>query len=296
MHRFILVLVAICTVATACTSAPQPAPIVPNAAAGTPAASAALNRSVLVLAHRGGAGLAPENTLASFRNGLSLNADFVEMDANLTKDGVVVIIHDPTIDRTTDGKGRVVDYTLAELQKFNDAAKYANGTTERQVIPTFDQVLDLVQPTKARMETEIKLDEKNNRYPGIEQKMVDSIVAHQMLERVQISSFSYDALRDVKRISPRTKTVANIDVTFFRTNDITQPAKTIEVMQGFNVDVLSVNKDVLSPLLVQEAHKRNIAVEPWTVDTEEEMKKFIAMGVDGIISNRPDMLIRVLGR
>jgi glycerophosphoryl diester phosphodiesterase len=294
INKSIFLLFAI--IVTACSGSPQPAPVAPNVTSAAPAATTAPNASVLIVAHRGGAGLAPENTLASFRNGIAIGADFVEMDANLTKDGVVVIIHDPTIDRTTDGKGRVVDYTLAELQKFNDAAKYANGTTEPQVIPTFDQVLDLVKPTQARMETEIKLDDKNNRYPGMEQKMIDSITAHQMLDRVQISSFSYEALRDVKKLSPRTKTVANIDVTFFRTNDITQPAKTIELMQSYGVDILSVNMDVLSPLLVQEAHKKNIAVEPWTVDTEDAMKKFIAMGADAIITNRPDILKRVLGR
>lgn len=283
MKKYLIILFLV--LSTAC-SAPVAIPATPTLPV----------KSVLILAHRGGAGLAPENTLASFRNGLSLDADFVEMDANLTKDGVVVIIHDPTIDRTTDGKGRVVDYALADLLKFNAAAVYANGTTERQVIPTLAQVLDLVQPTKSRMEVEIKLDQLNNRYPGIEQKMVDTISSHQMMDRVQISSFSYEALKDLKKISPRTKTVANITFDYFRANDVLQPAKTVEQMQSFGVDILSVDKGVLTLQLAQEAHKKNIAVEVWTVDRDDEMQKFVEMGVDGIITNRPDLLKRVLGR
>lgn len=258
--------------------------------------SPAPNKSVAIIAHRGGAGLAPENTLASFRNGLALNADYVEMDAQLSKDGVVVIIHDPTINRTTDGKGNVVDFTLTQLQTFNAAAAYANGTTERQAIPTFAQVLDLAKPTNVRVEVEVKLTAQNARYPGLEQKMIDEINAHGMLDRVQISSFDFDSLKEVKKISPRTRTVALISSDYFRSNDISQPVKTVDQMQGLGVEIIAINKDFLGVKLIEEAHIRKIQIEVWTVDKEEEMNKFIAMSVDGIISNRPDVLKRVLGR
>jgi glycerophosphoryl diester phosphodiesterase len=279
-------------------SAPAATPTLASTSApAQPAATAAApNTSILILAHRGGAGLAPENTLASFRNGIALGADFIEMDSNLTKDGVAVIIHDPTIDRTTDGKGQVQDLTLAQLQTFNAAAKYANGTTERQAIPTFAQVLDLAKPSSVRIEVEIKLTAANERYVGLEQKLVDEIVSHGMLDRAQISSFSYEALQEVKKISPKTKTVANMTSDYFRRNDITQPARTADQMQGYGVNILSVDQSYVTPQLIQEAHKRNIQVEVWTVDREEDMNKGIGMGVDGIISNRPDTLKRVLGK
>src|SRR5712691_10674237 len=119
LYIFLPPLLASC--ATAPTATPASVPIQPIST------QPITNNSVGVIAHRGGAGLAPENTLASFRNGLALNADILEMDAHLSKDGVVVIIHDDTIDRTTDGRGRVADYTLAQLQSFNAAATYANG-------------------------------------------------------------------------------------------------------------------------------------------------------------------------
>ncbi len=258
-------------------------------------ASPTRTTSTWIIAHRGGAGLAPENTLASFRNGLALNADVLEMDAHLTKDGVAVIIHDPTLERTTDGTGRVADFTLAQLQTFNAAAKYAGGATERQAIPTFAQVLDLAKPTNARIEVEIKVPPQG-RYPGIEQKMIDEISAHEMLNRVQISSFDFDTLKQVKAISSKTKTVALLTFDYFRGKDLYQAGASIEEMKKIGADVIAVNKELLIPALVQEAHERGLKVEVWTVDAEEEMKKFVTMGVDGIITNRPDVLKRVLGR
>lgn len=276
---------------TACSTTSSP--VTPTRIASTPLRVA--GSATWIIAHRGGAGLAPENTLASFRNGLVLNADVLEMDAHLTKDGVVVIIHDPTLERTTDGTGRVADFTLAQLQAFNAAAKYAGGATERQAIPTFAQVLDLVKPTTARIEVEIKVPPQG-RYPGIEQKMIDEIPARGMIDRVQISSFDFDTLKQVKAISPKTKTVALLTFDYFRANDINQPAATVEQMQSIGADIIAVNKELLTAKLVQEAQNRKVKVEVWTVDTEEEMKKFIAMGVDGIITNRPDVLKRVLGR
>ena len=285
----------IAMIATACAGLPNPAPSAPNAPGAAPAATVANNAAVAVIAHRGGAGLAPENTLASFRNGLSLNADYLEMDAHLTQDGVVVIIHDDTIDRTTDGAGRIHDFALADLQKFNAASKYANGTTERQMIPTLAQVLDTVKPTKARIEVEIKVPPWG-RDAGIEQKILDEISSRQMLDRVQISSFDFNVLKEVKKLNPRMKTVALVTAGFYRANDVSQPAKIAEQIQALGAEFFASNKDFLSPGLVEEMRQRKIQVEVWTVDSDTEMKKFIAMGVDGIITNRPDTLNRVLGR
>ncbi|MBI3915135.1 MAG: hypothetical protein HY327_13240 [Chloroflexi bacterium] len=272
----------------ACAAVPTEAtPIQPT---GAPTGA-----DVAVIAHRGGAGLAPENTLASFKNGLALDVDVLEMDTHLTKDGIVVVFHDATIERTTDGKGRVADFTLAELQKFNAAAQYAGGTTEKQSVPTFAQVLDLAKPTRARIEVEIKVPVPG-RYAGIEQKLLDEIAARAMLERVQVSSFDFGVLKDLKTLNPRVTTVALLSLDYFRAVDINQPARVIDQIRALDAAFIAVNKDLLTPALVQEAQKRGIQVEVWTVDREEEMKKFAEMKVDGIISNRPDILKRVLGK
>lgn len=267
----------------------------PPAASNTPRAPApAAAPTILISAHRGGAALAPENTLAAFRNGIALGADFLEMDVHLTKDGVPVVIHDATIDRTTDGAGRVADFTLAQLQSFNAAAKYA-GATERQVIPTLAQVLDLAQPTSVQLEIEIKATADNGRYPGIEQKVIDVIAARGMLDRVRIMAFEFDTLQRVRAIDPKLKTTALFTYDYFRSHDLDQPAAVIGDVASF-ADGIGVNKDLLTPQLVQQAHNRKMIVDVWTVDSEAEMLRFVAMGVDSITSNRPDLVKRVLGR
>ncbi len=272
------------TLAPTPTHAPTLAPL-PTTRAPSP---------IALIAHRGGAGLAPENTLAAFKSGLALDADYLEMDTHLTKDGIVVVIHDPTIDRTTDGSGRVADLTLAQVQAFNAAAKFS-GATERQSVPTFAQALDLAKPTRARIEVEIKVPPQG-RYAGIEQKLLDEIAAREMFDRVQVSSFNLDVLKDLKTLNPRVTTVALLSVDYFRTAEVNQPARVVEQMIALGAALIAVNKDLLTPALALEAQKRGIKVEVWTVDREDEMKKFVEMKVDGIISNRPDILKRVLGK
>ena len=276
-----LLLLAACGAPAAPTVAPAPSP-------------AAQSKTILVSAHRGGAALAPENTLASFRNGIALGADFIEMDVHLTKDGVPVVIHDPTIDRTTDGSGRVADLTLAQLQSFNAAAKFP-GAAEKQVVPTLAQVLDLAQPTNVGLEIEIKATADNQRYAGIEQKVVDEVAARGMRDRVRIMAFEFDTLQRVRAIDPKIKTTALFTTDYFRSHDIDQPAAVIDDVASF-ADGIGVNKDLLTPKLVQEAHNRKMSVGVWTVDTEAEMIKFIKMDVDSITSNRPDLVKQVLGR
>lgn len=304
MKIFPAIILSIFLVAcNAVTSTPEPtanvsgiltatAPQKPSSASA--ATSSAPSVAVLVVAHRGGAGLMPENTLASFRNGIALGADFIEMDVHLTKDGVPVIIHDPTVDRTSDGKGAVNSFTLTELQAFNAAAKF-QGASEKQAFPTLGQVLDLAKPTSVKLEVEIKTDASAKRYPDIEQKVLSEITTRGMLDRVKIMAFEFDTLKQIRVLNPKVTTVALMTTDYFRAKIPSQPSAIAEQVAPFS-DGIGIDKSFLTPNLVQEAHARKLAVGVWTVDTEAEMQKFIAMGVDGITSNRPDILKRTLGR
>ncbi len=247
-------------------------------------------------AHRGGAALAPENTLASFKNGLVFNPDFLEMDVHLTKDGIPVTIHDATIDRTTTGTGRVINYTLAELQTFNAAAKFSGGDFGFQFIPSFAQVLDLAKDTGAKVEVEIKPTGDVLRYNGIEQKVLDELAARNMIDRARIMAFEFDALLRAKAIHPRVQTIALLSLAFLGDTTVYRPVPALDHIETMGVNGIGVNKDMVTPALVEEAHRRGMLVGLWTVDSEEEMKKFIEMGVDSITTNRPDVLQRVLGR
>lgn len=247
-------------------------------------------KPISLVAHRGSAGLAAENTLTAFRIGIAFNSDFLEMDVHLTKDGVPIVMYDPTINRTTDGKGRIADMTLAELGRFST---HSTSQSYREPIPTLAQVLDLAQSKNVQVEVEIKVDVDNKRYPGIEQKVLDELAMRNMLDRSRILAFEFDTLKQVRAINPCVKTVALMSVDSFRSMGNSEPVAMIDDVASFS-DGISVNKDLLSAQLVEAAHNRKLFVGVWAVDTASEMQKFIEMGVDSITTNRPDVFTQVL--
>ncbi len=252
-------------------------------------------KTIALVAHRGGAALAPENTLAAFRKGLDLGADFLEMDVHLTQDGIPVVIHDPTIDRTTDARGIVGNMTLEQLQSHNAAAKFPGGWSGKEPAPTLAQVLDLAKGSTVRLEIEIKVSADNRPYPGIEQKVLDEVSARGMLDRVRLMAFEFDTLSQIRALNPRVQTVALMTTDYFRRKDLNAPAAIIDEVSPF-ANGIGVNKEFLTAQLTREAQNRKMLVGVWTVDADAEMNKFIRMGVDGITSNRPDLLKQALGR
>src|SRR5437868_4519466 len=151
---------------------------------------------VWVVGHRGAMGHCPENTFASFERGLQLGADWIEMDVHLSRDGALIVIHDETLDRTTNGRGYVKDHTLAELKRL-DA-----GNGER--IPTLHEVLDWAKNRKAILDIEIK--NAPVYYDGIESKVVDALDSSGMTERSVVISFDHQAVKRVKELDARVVT------------------------------------------------------------------------------------------
>lgn len=183
--RPIALATVIVMLATGCGLSPAAQPALtpqPTSAGGS-----SVTKTMLV-AHRGGAGLAPENTLAAFERGIAEKADAVEMDVHLSKDGAVIISHDAILGRTTDKTGVIADLTLAELKTFNAAAKFQGGATAAQQVPTLDEVVKLVNG-RVGMQVEIKVMAGGSRYPGIEQKVVDILRQGNMIEKSVIISF-----------------------------------------------------------------------------------------------------------
>jgi glycerophosphoryl diester phosphodiesterase len=216
MYRLLFLSSLLLFALVACSSAalaPSPMPARADTPAPSPSAVAVPAKTIRLIANRGGAGLAAENTLAGFRVGIAFNADFLEMDVHLTKDGIPIVMHDPTIDRTTDGKGRIADMTLAELGRFST---HTTSMSYREPIPTLAQVLDLTKSKNVQLEVAIKVDADNKRYPGIEQKVLDELAARDMLDRARILAFEFDTLKQVRAINPRVKTIALMSVDYFR--------------------------------------------------------------------------------
>jgi glycerophosphoryl diester phosphodiesterase len=292
MQELLFIFVLIALLLTACGTTPTPAPA---AIPGSPSPQATLP-DVLVVAHRGGAALAPENTLAAFGNALKIGVDMVECDVHLSKDGELVVMHDPDLARTTNGAGQISGLTLAELKKLNAAAKFGNGGWPEQQIPTLDELLDLVKG-KVGIQIEIKTTAGNARYPGIEKKVADLLNAKGMPDKAIVISFDFPTLKDIKAIDPRIKTGALVNAQWM-TAHITQSPEQIldEVTQATSADYFMPTAGAVSEPLVRATHAKGLKMGVWTVDTTSDMLRLAGFGVDAITSNKPDELKRTLGK
>jgi glycerophosphoryl diester phosphodiesterase len=250
----------------------------------------------MVIAHQGGEGLRPSNTLIAFENAVALGVDVLEMDVHSTNDGVLVLIHDDTVDRTTDGTGRVNDFALAELQQL-DAGEYwtaDDGATtpyrgQGVRIPTLDEVLTAFPQMKFNIE--IKQIE-----PSIASSLCEALRAHDLTDRALIASFHPTAMNEFRAACPEVATSMVEDEIrpFFILNTIFLGALYNPPGAAFQVPEYSGSLHVLTPRFVRGAHGNNVAVHPWTIDDPADMERFLDMGVDGIITDRPDLMIELL--
>ncbi|MBD3306093.1 glycerophosphodiester phosphodiesterase [candidate division KSB3 bacterium] len=232
-----------------------------------------------IAAHGGAAGYAPENTLTSFQKGLELGANVLEVDVHLSKDGELIVMHDATLERTTDGSGYIHDHTLHDLKQLDAAAHIASSQKEQ--IPTLGDVFDL-----ARGKAKFDIDLKNGPriYPGIEEQVVRTIEDYDLVNDVMVISFTHLSLRQIKALNPHIQT------------GIVYNAGLLEPW----VVAKTVNADALYPKyfyqiddIILEAHRRGYPVYAWTIDTLDDMQRWINYGVDGITSNYPDLVRKV---
>jgi len=222
-----------------------------------------------VTGHRGAAALEPENTIRSVRKALDLGVDQVEIDVHLSKDKKLVVIHDERVDRTTNGRGYVRDLTLAEIEKL-DA-----GKGER--IPTLQEVIDVVRG-KAILQIELKGQ-------GVEEDTVNTVEENRIVDEVMLTSFRHPAVRIAKELNPRLKT----GVLFY-----CHPVRVCQLALDAGANAIHPNVDFIDRSMVEEAHSLGLEVRVWNSDDEEQMRRLIALGVDAIGSNRPDLLLRIV--
>jgi glycerophosphoryl diester phosphodiesterase len=226
---------------------------------------------MIVVGHRGAAGLEPENTLRGFRRALDLGVDFVECDVHLTRDRRLAIIHDERVDRTTDGHGAVAELTLEELRRL-DA-----GMGER--IPTLEEVLDVMRG-HARILIELK-------GANTEEAALETVRDARMASEVIFTSFHLDRIRRIRELDPTLTTGAIFSQ---------PPPDACARATAAGARTMGVQHRNLTPILVQEAHDRGLILRAWNPDTEPEIEAMVDLGVDGIGSNRPDLLLAVLRR
>lgn len=226
---------------------------------------------VEVVGHRGAAGVEPENTLRGFRLAVELGADWTECDVHLTKDGRLVVMHDETVDRTTNGTGAVRDLTFKQIRAL-DA-----GQGER--VPTLDEVLRVVRG-KVRLEVELK-------GPEAEEAAVEAVKAAQMEREALFISFRLDWLCKVKRIDPTLEVAALFGE---------PPPDACRQAQAVGAGSVHFFYKNLTWGLVEEAHRLGLKAGAWNPDAEPEWRAMLALGVDFLSTNRPDALLAMLGR
>lgn len=250
-----------------------------------------MNRPLRV-AHRGGAGLAPENTLAAFRQGLAFKPDAVELDLHMSRDGALVVAHDPDLKRATGKAVDIHELTLEQLRELNAAATYQDKTIEPQRIPTLQEVLELVRG-QASVQIEIKVRANKTRYAGIEAKVVEAVRHYDMIDDVVVISFDFPTLQDIKALESRLRTCALFSTSYLSRfgvrRDDTKVAEDF-ASQGFRC--VGAKHSTMTEGLFQAFRARDVDVGVWTVNDEADMRKFADMGVNFITSDRPDLLLK----
>jgi glycerophosphoryl diester phosphodiesterase len=262
-------------------------------AGGADTASTPGSRPPLVAAHRGGAALWPENSLLAFRNALPLGVDFVETDVHLTADGEVVVIHDPTLDRTTTGKGPVGSARLADLASVRLKARDGSVTEER--VPTLAGLLDLLVPARTGLLLEIKVGAARQPYPDIEQKALALLDARGLSARTIVMAFEPDTVRRVRGLAPSLRTallVGRGQVEGGRAH----PDEAVRWTSDLGASHLGIDHRVLDATVVAAARQAQLGVAAWTVNEEAAIRRVANLGIDVVISDRPDLALRVVGR
>jgi glycerophosphoryl diester phosphodiesterase len=238
----------------------------------------------LNLAHRGASAYAPQNTLAAFQLAEEMGADGIELDVHLTADGTLVVIHDFTVDDTTDGSGRVEDMNLAELKRL-DAGAWFDARFAGQQVPTLDEVVDAVGD---EMLLNIELKTAAWHDQKLERAVVDFVHARGIGERVILSSFNPLAMWRIRRLDPALATG------IIYSPGLPLPLRRAWLRPMVHPAALHPHHSQVDARYVAWAHARGYRVHTWTVDDAAEMRRLIELEVDAIITNRPDVLRDVM--
>ncbi len=218
--------------------------------------------------------------MAAFRRAVELGARFIETDLQLTKDARLVAMHDPALERTTNGRGLVKDYTLAELREL-DAGSWFGPQFARERIPTIENIIDFAREADIVFYLEVK---SANMW-GVEHALVGALRAAKEAAHAAVLSFDINALANVRRLDPTLMSGYLFDKP---RPDATQQAVGVGARQ------LAPRRDVLTAELVQQAHAASLQVVTWTVNETAEMRAAVATGVNGIMTDYPDRLVAVL--
>ena len=253
-------------------------------------------KNILNIAHRGGLGLSPENTIVSFQRAIKEGADILELDIRSTSDSILVLLHDETVDRTTNGKGKISELTLKEAKKLNAGYRWTENDSLsfpfralNIKIPTFDEFLTNFKDYKLNIE--IKQHDK-----FIAKKLCDYLKENQIEDNIVIGSFNDEVLDEFRYHCPDVATSPGRDeirtfygFSYIYLNKFYYPKSDIYQLPEF-----FGTTHVLTKRFVNAIKQKNIPIFVWTVNDPDEMQRFIDLGVKGIITDYPDRLSEIL--
>ncbi|PTM59677.1 glycerophosphodiester phosphodiesterase [Desmospora activa] len=249
---------------------------------GAGAETTATKSQFLNIAHRGASGYAPENTIAAFDKAVTMKADYFEVDVQRSKDGHLVILHDNTVDRTTDGTGYIGDLTLEEIKQL-DAGSWFGEEFAGEPIPTLNEVLDRYRSKNIGILIELKSPEL---YPGIEAE-VALLLAQKKLDKrtdkIIVQSFNHDVMKNYHRLQPTIPVGVLVSYTPEGVSD--------EQLRQFSTyaDYVNPNQRLVNHDLVQRVHANGMKITPYTIRAESEARQMMAAGVDGVITDFPEL-------
>lgn len=237
----------------------------------------------LNIAHRGFSGNYPENTMLAFSKAVEADCDGIETDLHLTKDGVIVICHDETIDRTSNETGFIHDYTYEELCKFDFGIKFGREF-QGEKIPSLDELLDYVKDKNLLINLELKNDMIN--YDGLEKKVIDKVYEFKLEKNVILSSFNHYSMVKVKQYNSSIKTGLLYSGILYNV---------YEYIKSVGADALHPSfSELIDEKMVNDIKKNGIRINTYNVNKEEDMKRLIELNIDGIITDYPDKLNNLL--
>ncbi len=238
----------------------------------------------LRIAHRGASGHCPENTRAAFVRAIELGADMVELDCQMTRDGAVVVLHDETLDRTTNGRGRVIDRTLKEIQAL-DAGSWFSPRFAGQEVPTLEDVIALLRG-KVGLNLEIKGDDQPGR---LEIQCVGTLVSMHFFEQTVFSSFSPRRMRKLRELSSEARIGILLEAGQSWPDGLA-------LAEELGAEAVHPERSLVKRELVEEAHDRGLEVRVWPVNDLRQMESLIDANVDGIFTDYPDRLLGLTAR
>lgn len=245
-----------------------------------------------VISHRGANKYAPQNTLPAFEKSVQIGVDGFETDVHITKDGQLILCHNYTIDETSNGKGKISQMTLEELEKY-DFGSYFSPKYKGTKIPRLEEFLSFVETTDISvLNIELKSPEENET--AIVSETIRLVKEHNLFDKLIISSFDPKLLVEAKEIDADCKTgflYSPDKKTTYKNRMISRP---IEYAKSIGVDALHPIHFFVDEKYVKKAHEAGLMVNPWTVDSLKAIEKMIRCGVDGIITNFPDVVSGLL--